>query len=242
MNVNEETQLSNFKAHRAQLLGEVRIANDELSDVLKKKEEAEATCAAAVKREKEAEEHLASLLVELRDAEDARDKAREETILQHTETRAAIEKAELAVAQADAHILSLEERGMNLEADILDLEEKTSQKEEDLEDLSLEYELNAALNEVAKMEHSEWRKQVGGEQSNAQTALRLAQLETLREQEKLEETRALVTAEIKKIEEPGKKLAQDFAFISRMRRNVDVYAARVKRKHEELYPDKPFTI
>lgn len=242
MNVNEETQLSNFRAHRAQLLDEVRIANADLADVLQKKQDAEAKCASAVQREKEAEEHLAFLLVDLKDAEAMRSEAHAQALAQYEQNRKDTEAAQLAVAQADAYILSLGETKKNLEADIATLEQNKTARGAELVSINESYSALCTNIEARQNEHRIWIDAAKNEQADVEALLTTTKYHVMCEEDRLLETKDLVAEEVKKIEMPSKKLAEDFAFISRMRRNVDVYAARVKRKHTELYPDKPFNI
>lgn len=237
-----EAELNNFKAHRAQLLDEVSIVNAELTEALQKKEEAEASCARAVRREKEAEDHLAFLLVDLRDAEEMRSQAHAQALAQFEQNRKDTETAQLAVAQADAYVLSLGETKKNLETDITGLQQSKVERAVELATLNESYSTLCLNIEARQKEHREWQAVAKKEQEDAEALLTATKYHVMREEDKLSETKDLITEEIKKIEEPGKKLARDFAFIERRRRNVDVYAARVKQKHSELYPDKPFTI
>lgn len=242
----EEVQLNNFKAHKASLIAEINVESDNLSKTLEKKKGADENLTEILTKIAAAsKEHEAILASSATVKGDADRKLKEAVIAQDEllRERAAFDEhkqkelAKIEEARAAA--------GRDIEGahEILsDIMRVTPEKQAKLDELVKALESGNLVFETLQKEHNEFRISSAEERQAEEAHLAQVRRDRISEEKKLADTKAQVEDEIKKIGEPMKALSGDYARVARMSRDVDVYAARCKKRYEELYPGRPFKI
>jgi chromosome segregation ATPase len=245
MNAHEESQLNNFKAHRAAVQREIVVASGDLKAILDKKEEAERLYAALLEDIASATEQHEAIVVSVSNQE-------HKIALRWNKLTEAEEELELSKKEFDTHVqkemnrISSSEAKANLavgEAETRLKDLITSIEDKELYTASLNKELDVLEPKVLKL-----RAEAEEFMTDAVANLRTyeADLSELKKQKALAEVELSsvlkrIAVEVHKIEEPQKALAADFAKLARMKRNIDVYAGRIEREHKKI-SNKPFII
>lgn len=242
MTPGEEIKLNDFRAHKASIISEIRVKSAELSELLIKVDAATSEYSDARTKKAAAEKAHAALLVWM--------EAQKALIAEGWEalTAAQEEWEDGKSVREEENRRLLTEKEELVEA-IRSLDEEKKTKEEGIIPIRTEYataveERDAVIAEIAaeKNSHEVWRRDTKAEQDAAEIKLNETRKETDAEAALLGETREQVAEEQKKILLPEQKLKQELAEIARMRGTLDIYYRRVKWKHEQLYPGRPFEL
>lgn len=246
MTAPEEVILNDFKAHRASVLSEIATANSTLHTLLVNIEEANTKYTEILTDiASSASEHEAIVIStgkRIRSAIDAETKAKTAMDALAVErskfdeyTARELSRITGAQSEFDAHLRDKQALATSLDSEI-------PKKQKHLSDIVSEIANWHDTETKGKEEYRIWIEATAKERTDVELELAQTRRDIDAEKALFAQARKDTAAEVAKIVLPQQALAADFNKIAHIKRNVDVYADRVRQAYKKLYPDKPFKI